>query len=70
MTSSDSADHLRLDRDLPTTADDVSALRNARRSQAVELEQYLRFLSSFPTPAASVLRSRRGPPGPAFTLSR
>jgi hypothetical protein len=70
VRSSDSAERLALDRDLPTTAADVAALRRARRGARIELEAYLRFLGHLAAPAAGVLRARRGPTGPAFSLQR
>jgi hypothetical protein len=70
VRSSDSADRLALDRDLPTTAADVLALRQARRTAPIGLDAYLRFLGQLAPPAPGVLRARRGPTGPPFTLSR
>jgi hypothetical protein len=54
---------LDLERDLPTTPADVAALRRLERLPRLDLEQYLRFLSSFPRPSSEELRSRGGPNG-------
>ena len=69
MRSSDSADFLSLDEDLPTTADDVIALAGLRRAGPIDLDSYLRFLGGFPAPPAAVLRARRGPAGAPFELT-
>jgi hypothetical protein len=59
------ADHLALDHGIPTTADDVAALR--RPPRRVELAEYLRFLAAVAdTPGA--LPRRRGPMGAPFEL--
>ena len=70
MRSSGSADRLALDRDLPTTADDVAALGKARAARLVRLDVYIAFLRSFEPPAQERLRSRRGPMGPPLDLGR
>lgn len=54
-----------LDRDLPTTREDVAALRLARRTGTLDPEGYLEFLSRLPPAAASALRARPGPRGEA-----
>lgn len=58
---------LNFDRDVPTTAADVEALRQ-NRPGAMTFEQYLRFLDSIPVIATGDLRRRKGPRGPVFTL--
>jgi hypothetical protein len=70
VRSSGSADRLDLDRGLPTTADDVSALRQIRRGARIDLERYLRFLDRLGAPAPALLRARRCFRGSPFELSR
>lgn len=41
------SDRLDLERDLPTTAADVEALRRAREAQALPTDAYLLFLNRF-----------------------
>lgn len=52
-----------LDRDLPTTAEDVAALRRARSLDRLDLDGYLRLLAQLPVPTLSELRARRGAMG-------
>jgi hypothetical protein len=59
------ADHLRLEYGIPTTADDVAALRRAPRR--VDLTEYLRFLDAVAA-APGAVRRRRGPVGVPFQL--
>ncbi|HET7291006.1 MAG TPA: hypothetical protein VFM88_01150 [Vicinamibacteria bacterium] len=59
---------LDLDRDLPTTAEDVEALHRLRRLPPMTADEYLRFLASFAPPSAEALRARPGPRGEPFTL--
>lgn len=68
MTSSDSADLLRLDRDLPTTAEDVAVLRRLRYGARLGLDEYLQALGALTPPTVDTLRARRGPAGPPFDL--
>ncbi len=63
MNSSDSCRLLNLEHDLPTTREDVLALRRARHSGRMNFEQYLEFLANFPPPTPSALRARKGPTG-------
>ena len=56
MTSHEPFVMLDLERDLPTTAEDVKALRRAARSYRLDLDGYLRFLSQVP---AAPSRARR-----------
>jgi hypothetical protein len=63
MKSKKSLRLLDLDRDLPTTAADIFALRQARRDKFNDLRSYLEFLSLFPEPSASALSERKGPAG-------
>ena len=70
MRSSDSRDeHLMLDRDLPTTADDVVALRRTRAARRIPLAEYLAFLARLGSSERARFRSRRGPAGPPFSLT-
>jgi hypothetical protein len=69
MNSNDRSEPLDLERGLPTTERDVEALR-ALRYPKMNDAQYLRFLASLAAPDRAVLAAKRGPRGPAFTLSR
>jgi hypothetical protein len=68
MSSNDRPEGFDLERDLPTTADDVVALARLRRLTFVRLEDYLRFLAAFEPPEFSALRASRGPAGAPFDL--
>jgi hypothetical protein len=47
------------ERDLPTTAEDVAALRRAReQAQRMSLDEYLAFLEAFGHAPIEVLRAR------------
>ena len=70
MKSSGSADFLALDHDLPTTAADVAALRRARASRQVQLDDYIEFLQRLAAPSSAHLRSRHGPVDVPFDLGR
>lgn len=61
MRSSDRSEPLDLERDVPTTAADVAALRRAGSIARLDLDGYLRFLEQLPAPSAAELRSRPGP---------
>ena len=63
MSSADRSGMLDLKRDLPTTAEDVAALRRARAVHPLDLNAYLRFLASLPPYPAPDLRAKRGPRG-------
>jgi hypothetical protein len=63
MRSNDNLELLDLERDIPTTPDDVAALRRAGLPGPVDLEAYIRFLERLGSPSPSQLRSRRGPRG-------
>lgn len=63
MRSPATPDWLDLERDLPTTAEDVAALRRLRRHAAMDLESYFRFLGSFPAASVDELAARKGPRG-------
>jgi hypothetical protein len=51
---------LDLDRDLPTTAEDVAALRSAKSIQPLDSYACLRFLASLPPCPTRSLRERPG----------
>lgn len=68
MISSDSADRLDLDRDLPTTPMDVAVLRRLRYGPKLGLDAYVRALAALVPPSTEELRARRGPGGPTFDL--
>jgi hypothetical protein len=51
--SSKRSEPLDLERDLPTTAEDVAALRRIRDSRRISFADYLRFLSRLELPAAA-----------------
>ena len=68
MSLSDSPDALAFDRDLPTTAEDVNALRRLGRVQPRSLEDYIRFLEALDPPTVPMLRSRKGPSGSPLNL--
>jgi hypothetical protein len=64
MKSKESSRLLDLDRDLPTSAEDIVALRQARKESIQDLKTYFEFLSRFPAPSTEELRARKGPRGP------
>jgi hypothetical protein len=57
------SDLLDLERDLPTTPDDVAAQRRLKARQWPGSEQYLRFLASFDPVSPEELRRKEGPRG-------
>jgi hypothetical protein len=63
MKSKKSYKPLNLDCDLTTSAEDIFALRRARRDRIQNLSTYLRFLSGLHEPSISVLGARKGPTG-------
>ena len=64
MKSKKSSKLLDLDRDLPTSAADLAALRQARRDRIHDLKSYFEFLARFPTASTRELSLRKGPAGP------
>lgn len=66
-TSSAQGDLLDLERDLPTTAEDVAMLRRLRDRRLTPAE-YQALLDAFGDAPTEVLRKRRGPRGEPFTL--
>jgi hypothetical protein len=67
-SSSDSADALDLDRDLPTTAKDVAVLNRLRYDRRLTFDQYLECLAALGAPSAARLRSRPASGGEPFRL--
>ena len=63
LKSPKSFDLLDLEHDLPTTPEDIIALRRARECRPLEFSAYLRFLSNFPPASHIALRARKGPAG-------
>ena len=63
MRSSSSFKLLDLEHDLPTTREDVLALRKAREHRPLTLAAYLEFLGNFPHRPISELRARKSPTG-------
>lgn len=73
MSSSDRSDDpfaadLDLERDLPTTPEDVAIQRRLRRRQRLSPEEFAAFLESLGPRPYEELRARRGPRGEPFTL--
>ena len=68
MPSADHSEPLDLERDLPTSHEDVVALRRLRASAALSQAEYFRFLSRLPAPPLEKLRARKGPRGEPFRL--
>ena len=67
MSSRRPGEPLDLSRGLPTTPEDVAALRAASRPY-VSPEELVRFLASFPPPTTEELRRKPGPRGEPFRL--
>lgn len=67
MSSNDRSDRLDLETGLPTTAQDVTALRNLRSISMTDAE-YVRFLAALPAPSFDQLAAKRGPMGEPFRL--
>jgi hypothetical protein len=63
MKSKESSSLLDLDRDLPTSAEDIVALRQTRRRDTADLKTYFEFLSQFPAASTEELRAKKGPCG-------
>ena len=68
MSSSGSGDVLDLDRDLPTTPEDIAMLDQLRYGRRLTFDQYLAGLAALDTPSAARLRSRPAPGGAPFDL--
>ncbi len=69
MSSREHSRLLDLDRGLPTTPEDVAALRRARERSALDMVAFLRALASLPQPRWETLRARPGPHGEPFELT-
>lgn len=54
---------LNLDSDLPTSEQDILALRRARNIPKLDLAGFLQFLAHFDPPHSDLLRKRKGPRG-------
>jgi hypothetical protein len=63
MKSKNSYELLDLNLGLPTTQEDILALRRARKAKSLSFAAYLKFLANFAPPSATVLRARSGPAG-------
>jgi hypothetical protein len=69
MPSRDRSKDLDLERDLPTTPQDVAALRRAAALGCRDFDEYLLFLAQLPPLSPDDLRRRRIPRGdPPFEL--
>ena len=56
--SSKRPEPLDLERDLPTTAEDVAALRRIREGRRISFAEYLRFLSRLAMPSGEARRRK------------
>ena len=63
MRSDAPSEPLDLERGLPTTPEDIAALRRLRRPPPLSTEDFLRFLAQLEPPTWETLRSRKGPRG-------
>lgn len=61
MKSNARSDRLDLERGLPTTAEDVEALRRAGAVSPLSFDDYLRFLEQVPPQTSEELRARCAP---------
>lgn len=68
MSSSDSGDVLDLDRDLPTTAEDIAVLNRLRYGRRLTFDQYLECLAALDAPSPARWRSRAVVGGAPFDL--
>lgn len=68
MRSNGPSDPLDLERGLPTTPDDVAALRRLRQPRAISTKELLRFLALLGPPSYEALKARSGPRGEPFRL--
>jgi hypothetical protein len=69
MTSNDRSELLDLERGLPTTAQDIEALRALRFPKMTD-DQYVRLLANLTASDRASLAAKRGPHGDAFSLPR
>ena len=63
MKSANSSKLLDLEHDLPTTWEDVIALRRVQPSQLLSFADYLGFLAKLPQVSGGALRTRKHPSG-------
>jgi hypothetical protein len=68
MPSNEPSEPLDLEHGLPTTPEDVAALRRIRSLATVATSDFLRFMAALEPPAYLALRARRGPRGEPFRL--
>jgi hypothetical protein len=68
MSSSDSDNVLDLDRDLPTTAEDIAVLDRLRYGRRLTFDQYLECLAALDAPSPGRVRTRPGVGGAPFDL--
>jgi hypothetical protein len=61
--SSNSSKRIDLDRDLPTSRQDILALKLARETGMPRFADYLEFLGKFAPLSEAELRARKGPGG-------
>ncbi len=66
--SSKRAEPLDLDKDLPTTPEDVAALKRIRESRRLPFQEYLEWLSRLELPAEAAGRRRTHSGFPPFEL--
>ena len=59
MTSSSRRSELDLAKGVPTTPEDVAALRRVRAARRLTTEQYLKALAGLTAPPLEVLRARK-----------
>lgn len=64
MKSANSSELLDLEHDLPTTREDVIALRRVRPPQRLSFADYLEFLAEHAQVSSDALRARKHPSGP------
>ncbi len=63
MKSANSYELLDLEHDVPTTREDVIALRRIHLSQRLGFADYLEFLARLPQVSSDALRARKHPTG-------
>ncbi len=63
MSSNQPPEPLDLERDLPTTKEDVAAQRRLRGGPGLSFDEYLQFLAGFEPPLYEELERKRGPRG-------
>ena len=68
MSSSDSGDVLDLDRDLPTTVEDIAVLNRLRYGRRLTFDQYLECLAALDAPPPARWRSGMVMGGAPFDL--